>query len=66
MRYGPSELLILLWIITIVALVDVLRVPSNSDFRVGTRVIWVLVILCLSVVGAALYYAIGKPAPRRR
>jgi hypothetical protein len=65
MRYGPSaELLILFWIITLVALVDAIRVPNNGDYRAGTKVIWVLVILFLNVLGAVLYYAVGKP--RRR
>ena len=70
MRIGPLELLTILgvipWIITIAALIDAVQVPRDRDYRAGTKLIWVLVILFLNCVGAAIYYAIGKPAPRRR
>ncbi|MCC2672490.1 MAG: Phospholipase D-nuclease N-terminal [Armatimonadetes bacterium] len=49
------------WIVTILALVDAIRVPRDSDYRAGTKIIWVLVILLLNCVGAIVYYAVGKP-----
>jgi len=66
MRLGPLELTVVLatlipWIATIVALVDAIRVPNDSDYRAGSKLIWVLVILLLNCVGALIYYAVGKP-----
>jgi hypothetical protein len=49
------------WIITITALVDAVQVRSDSDYRAGTKLIWVLVILFLNALGAVIYYAVGKP-----
>jgi uncharacterized membrane protein len=62
---GPFELVILLgivpWAITLWALVDAIRVPSDHDFRAGTKLIWVLVILLLNCIGALIYFLVGKP-----
>ena len=70
MRIGPMELMLVLgvaipWIITIVGLIDAIQVRSDSDYRAGSKLIWVLVILFFNCVGAAIYYAIGRPAERR-
>lgn len=67
--FGPAELLIILAlasvsIFPIWALVDAIRVPSDQDYRAGTKVIWVLVILFMHCVGALIYFAVGRP--RRR
>ena len=69
MRLGPSELLVILavsgvWIFPIWALVDAIRVPSDRDFRAGTKLIWVLVILFLNCLGALIYFAVGRPRNR--
>jgi type III secretory pathway component EscS len=48
----------------IVALVDAIRVRSDSEYRVGTKVIWVLVILLLHCVGALIYWFVGRPRTR--
>jgi hypothetical protein len=69
MSLGPVELIILLLvasmtIVPIWALVDAIRVPSDSDFRAGTKVIWVLVILLLSGAGALVCFFVGRPRPR--
>ncbi|MGV3721014.1 MAG: PLDc N-terminal domain-containing protein [Actinomycetota bacterium] len=66
MRLGPMELTLILatvvpWVLTIVALIDAIRVPSDSDYRAGSKVVWVLVILFLNCIGALIYYAVGKP-----
>ncbi|MCC2672491.1 MAG: hypothetical protein K0Q72_4963, partial [Armatimonadetes bacterium] len=49
MRLGPMELVMILavavpWIVTIIALVDAIQVRQDSDYRAGTKIIWVLVI----------------------
>jgi predicted RNase H-related nuclease YkuK (DUF458 family) len=52
------------WVFTIVALVDAIKVPNDSDYRAGTKLIWVLVILFGNCVGAIIYYAVGRPQAR--
>ncbi|MFN3650502.1 MAG: PLDc N-terminal domain-containing protein [Armatimonadota bacterium] len=47
------------------ALIDAIRVPSDSDYRAGTKVTWVLVILFLGCLGALIYLAVGRPSPAR-
>jgi hypothetical protein len=46
------------------ALVDAIRVPDNSDYRAGTKLIWVLVIVLTGFIGAAVYLAVGRPVRR--
>jgi uncharacterized RDD family membrane protein YckC len=48
-------------VVTIVALVDCIRVPDDAMFQNGTKLIWVLVIVFLTLIGAVLYFAIGRP-----
>jgi hypothetical protein len=48
-------------VVTVVALVDCIRVPDDSMFQNGTKLIWVLVIVFLTLIGAILYFAIGRP-----
>jgi len=45
-------------------LVDAIQVPDDSMYRSGTKLVWVLVIVLTQVVGAIIYFAIGRP-PRR-
>ena len=64
---GPMEialilLVLLIQLVPLMALIAAIRVPSDSDFRTGTKLIWVLVIIFLHCIGAAHYYALGKPA----
>ena len=52
------------------ALVDAIRVPDDSMYRAGNKLIWVLVIIFVQpFVGPIIYLAIGAPqvprAPRR-
>jgi hypothetical protein len=68
-RLGPLEVTLILasvipWIVTIAALIDAIRVPSDSDYRAGNKLVWVLVILFLNCIGAAIYYAVGRPSLR--
>jgi hypothetical protein len=46
------------------ALVDAIRVPDDADYRAGTKLIWVLVIVLTGFIGAAVYLAVGRPARR--
>ena len=49
------------WLVTIVALVDAIRVPNDAMYRAGTKLIWVLVILLLNFLGAIVYLIVGRP-----
>jgi hypothetical protein len=53
--------LVALWIWT---LVDAIRVPDDADYRAGTKLLWVLVIVLTGFIGAAVYLAVGRPARR--
>lgn len=59
---GPQELIVILLIvpifliIPIIALVDILK----SEFEGNNKIIWVLVLLFLWIIGAILYYFIGR------
>jgi len=59
---GPQELIVILLvvpvllIIPIIALVDVLK----SEFTGNNKIIWVLVILLSWIIGAILYFFIGR------
>jgi hypothetical protein len=48
-------------VLMIAALVDAIQVPNDSDYRAGTRLVWVLVILLAGFIGAIIYYAVGRP-----
>lgn len=50
-------------VVQIIALVDVIRTPEGS-FKAGSKVIWVLVVLFLGLLGAIIYYFVGRPARR--
>jgi hypothetical protein len=43
------------------ALVDAIRVPDDSQYQSGTKVIWVLVIILANIAGALIYLVIGRP-----
>ena len=59
---GTREMLILIllvpvvFIIPIIALVDILR----NEFNGNDKLIWVLIILFLWIIGAILYFFIGR------
>ena len=48
------------------ALVDCVQVPDDSMYQSGTKLVWVLIIVFLSWIGALLYLAIGRPAAATR
>ncbi|MDO9593586.1 MAG: PLD nuclease N-terminal domain-containing protein [Lutibacter sp.] len=59
---GPLQWIIILiavffWIIpTIIALIDILK----SKFNGNDKIVWVLVVLFLNLIGAILYFTIGR------
>lgn len=44
------------------ALVDVVRVPDDSMFKSGNKLIWVLVVVLAGLIGAIVYLIVGRPA----
>jgi hypothetical protein len=48
-------------VLVIWALVDAIRVPDDSMYRAGSKLIWVLVILLAGFIGAIVYFAAGRP-----
>lgn len=63
--FVPFLLVLLLGIAATVvwiwALVDCIQVPDDSMYRSGTKLIWVLVIVFATLIGAIVYLAIGRP-----
>ena len=63
---GPELIIGLIFLGTfalwIYALVDAIRVPDDSMYRAGNKIIWVLVIVFAHFIGAILYLLIGKPS----
>lgn len=59
---GSQEIVIVLlvslvlFVIPIIALIDILR----SEFKGNNKIIWVIVILLTWLLGAILYYFIGR------
>ncbi len=47
--------------VLIYALVDAIRMPSDADFKAGTQLVWILVILLAQVIGAIIYLIVGRP-----
>ena len=41
----------------ITALIHVLR---HNDYRFGNRVIWVIVVVCIQIIGPILYFTVGR------
>lgn len=55
---GLAALVFWIW-----AIVDVVKVPDDSMFKAGNKLIWVLVIVFAGVVGAIIYLVVGRPEP---
>jgi len=43
------------------ALVDIIRMPSDTDFKAGTQIVWILVVLLAQGIGAIIYLIVGRP-----
>lgn len=65
MEWGLFGAFGVFWLVGVVvwiwALVDAIRVPDDSQFKSGTKLIWVLVIVLASVIGAIIYVLAGRP-----
>ena len=59
MEYLPFliPIIIVELILMLTALVHVLR---HRKYRFGNRIIWVIVVVCLQIVGPILYFTIGR------
>ena len=42
-------------------LVDAIRVPDDSAYRAGSKVLWVVVIAVTGFIGSVIYMAMGRP-----
>lgn len=49
------------FVVWIWALVDAIQVPDDSLYRTGNKLLWVLVIALAHIIGAIIYFAIGRP-----
>lgn len=49
-------------VLVVWALVDAIRVPDESMYRAGNKLIWVLVILFAGFLGAIIYLTMGRPS----
>ena len=60
---GVAVLLVLLGFLVfwVWSLVDAVRVPEDSAFRAGTKVVWVIVIALTGLIGSIVYLAVGRP-----
>jgi hypothetical protein len=56
-----SLALILLVVLEIVAIVDLLRVKLSG----GKKLLWIILILCVPLLGIILYYLLGRPDARQ-
>jgi uncharacterized membrane protein len=53
-------------VMVIWALVDAIRVPDDSMYKAGNKLIWVLVIVLTGLIGAIIYLVVGRPEPGHR
>ncbi len=49
--------LIIELVLIIVALVSI---SKQTEFKIGNKLIWVIVVLCLQMVGPILYFCFGR------
>jgi hypothetical protein len=54
--FSIAGLVLMIW-----ALVDCLKVPDDSRYQSGTKLVWVLVIVLVWVIGPIIYLLIGRP-----
>jgi hypothetical protein len=53
---GIAGLVFWIW-----ALVDAIKVPDDSMYRTGAKMMWVLVIVLAGWIGAIIYLLVGRP-----
>jgi hypothetical protein len=59
MEYLPflMPIIIIELILMLTALVHVLK---HKNYRFGNRVIWIIIVVCLQIIGPILYFTIGR------
>ena len=50
-------LLILQLVLAITAVVHVIRHPN---YRFGNKIIWIIVVMCISIIGPVVYFVFGR------
>ena len=60
MLFFIANVVLVIW-----ALVDAIKVPDDSMFKAGNKLIWVLVIVLTGMIGAIIYLLVGRPEPGR-
>jgi hypothetical protein len=55
-----------LTVLWIWALVDAIRVPDDSMYNEGNKLLWVIVIVLTGFIGAIIYFIIGRPPAEYR
>jgi hypothetical protein len=61
MLFFIANIVMVIW-----ALVDAIRVPDDSMYKAGNKLIWVLVIVLTGLIGAIIYLVVGRPEPGRQ
>jgi hypothetical protein len=61
-RFVLPVALLVLWVY---ALVDAIKVPDDSMYQAGNKLIWILVILLAPVIGSIVYLVVGRPIRER-
>jgi hypothetical protein len=57
MFFFIANLVLVIW-----SLIDAIKVPDDSMFKAGTKLIWVLVIVFTGFIGSIIYLAVGRPS----
>ena len=59
MKYLPLLIPIILieMLLMITALIHVLR---HKSYRFGNRIVWVILVVCLQIIGPILYFTLGR------
>jgi Phospholipase_D-nuclease N-terminal len=57
MFFFIANLVLVIW-----SLIDAIKVPDDSMFEAGTKLIWVLVIVFTGFIGSIISLAVGRPS----
>lgn len=60
--FGSTEILMILIVLLFVLLFPILALVDivKSKFEGNTKLIWVIIVVFVNIIGAILYFAIGK------
>jgi hypothetical protein len=54
-------LLLAAFVFWIWALIDAVKVPDDSMYQAGNKLVWVLIIVFTQFIGAVIYWFVGRP-----